>query len=300
MSSQEPGASGNVFYALSIASTRHGAHNGRVIARMLGVLLTVFLVVGGAPQERSTDGAIVRGPTAAKRIALIFTGHEYAEGADAILAALDRRAARASFFLTGDFLRRPGFAPIVRRMAARGHYVGPHSDKHLLYCEWQPPKRTLLSREAYRKDIEDNLRELQRFGIARPRFFLPAYEWLNAEVAAWTVELGLTPVNFTPGTRANADYTENTAPNFVSSDRIVESILEREQRDPHGLNGFLLLMHVGAGTKRTDKLHDRLDGLLGTLQARGYKFVRIDDLLAAIERRPYTASIVDGGFVAML
>ena len=50
------------------------------------------------------DGAVVRGSRATRQLALVFTGHEFAEGAEAILDALARHGAKASFFLTGDFL----------------------------------------------------------------------------------------------------------------------------------------------------------------------------------------------------
>ena len=46
-----------------------------------------------------------------------------------------------------------------------------------------------------------------------------------------------------------------------------------------GLNGFLLLLHLGVGPKRTDKMSDRLDELLTALERRGYQFVRVDELL---------------------
>jgi hypothetical protein len=97
--------------------------------------------------------------------------------------------------------------------------------------------------------------------------------------AAWSASLGLTLVNFTPGTRSNADYTGEADRSFVSSQRIYDSIMAREREDPDGLNGFLLLLHIGAGPGRADKMHDRLGALLDALSARGYRFVRIDDLL---------------------
>ena len=59
----------------------------------------------GAPEV--SHGGIVRGSTVARRIALEFAGHEFAEGGSVILDELARRGARASFFLTGDFLRTP-------------------------------------------------------------------------------------------------------------------------------------------------------------------------------------------------
>ena len=85
----------------------------------------------GGSVQRIEDG-IVRGPVAARRLALVFTGHEFAEGAPVILDALVRHRARASFFLTGTFLRTPAYSGIVERMVRDGHYVGPHSDAHLL------------------------------------------------------------------------------------------------------------------------------------------------------------------------
>jgi peptidoglycan/xylan/chitin deacetylase (PgdA/CDA1 family) len=234
---------------------------------------------GGGLERR--DGGIIRGPIETRRLALVFTGHEFGEGGPAILDALARSHARASFFLTGDFLRARAFQPIVRRIVREGHYLGPHSDRHLLYCAWETGGRTLISREAFDRDVEENLRAIEAFGVGRgrARYFLPAYEWYNAEIAAWSEALGLTLVNFTPGTRSNADYTGEADTGFVSSQRIVDSILARESGDPNGLNGFLLLLHIGAGPGRSDKMHDRFGGLLDELSRRQYRFVRVDDLL---------------------
>lgn len=227
------------------------------------------------------DGAVVRGSRVARHVALVFTGHEFAEGAETILEALARYDAKASFFVTGDFLRNAEFAPLVRRMLAEGHYVGPHSDRHRLYCAWTPDRRTLLTRAEFETDLNGNLRELERFGVTRTqaRFFLPAYERHNRDISDWTNMMGLTLVNLSPGTRSAADYTAENDPNFVSSQVILDSILRRESEDPNGLNGFVLLMHLGAGPERTDKMHLRLPELLSRLKERGYTFERIDHLL---------------------
>ena len=143
----------------------------------------------------------MRGPRESRRLALVFTGHEFAEGGKTILDELAKRRARASFFLTGDFLANPQFQPLVRRIVDEGHYLGPHSDKHLLYCEWGAGKKTLVSRETFTTDLRANLEKIARFGVDRPRYFLPPYEHFNADIAGWTAELGLQLVNFTPGTR---------------------------------------------------------------------------------------------------
>ena len=67
----------------------------------------------------------------------------------------------------------------------------------------------------------------------------------------------------------------------MPSAEIVSSILRAEAADAHGLDGFLLLLHVGAGPRRTDKLHPRFAALLDALAVRGYRFVRVAELLPA-------------------
>src|SRR6478609_2699493 len=51
-----------------------------------------------------SHGGIVRGPTDARKLTLVFTGHTFAEGSQVILDELTKRRAKASFFLTGDFI----------------------------------------------------------------------------------------------------------------------------------------------------------------------------------------------------
>jgi peptidoglycan/xylan/chitin deacetylase (PgdA/CDA1 family) len=227
-------------------------------------------------------GAIVRGPRQGKRLALVFTGDQYAESARPILDALRRRRIRAACFLTGRFLRQGDFRPIVHRARDQGHDLGPHSDQHLLYATWDRPPKLLVSRETFLADLAANDRAFAALGLEPARFpyFLPPYEHYTAEIARWTTAAGRTLINLTPGTLSHTDYMEDDNPRYVSAERIAGSILQAEQTDPDGLNGFLLLMHLGAGPKRTrDHLHDRLDALLDGIAGRGYAFVRIPELL---------------------
>ena len=64
----------------------------------------------------------------------------------------------------------------------------------------------------------------------------------------------------------------------------MDSIKSYEGKDPAGLNGFILLMHIGAGPKRTDKFYDRLDPLIMWLRSKNYEMVRVDDLLSSSPR----------------
>ncbi len=226
------------------------------------------------------EGAIVRGPKDKKRIALVFTGHQFAEGRYVIAEELARHNAQASFFLTGDFLANEEFRSFIDRIYRDGHYVGPHSDKHLLYCPWEGPRKSLLSREEFESDFTANLGALNYLGEQGPypRYFVPPYEHYCLDIVDWAVDLQYVTINYTPGTRSPADYTGEGNPNFVSSKDIFDSIVAREQRDPCGLNGFILLFHTGSGPEREDKFHDRFGDLLNYLGSKGYEFVAIDEL----------------------
>jgi peptidoglycan/xylan/chitin deacetylase (PgdA/CDA1 family) len=233
-------------------------------------------------QCETRDGAIIRGPKDQKRIALVFTGHEFGEGGEVILNELARHKSRASFFLTGAFLTNSEFAFLVDGIQNEWHYIGPHSDRHLLYCAWEEPRRTLVNEDQFQEDllanvvrIPGNPNENRRFA----RYFLPPFEHYNREIADWTRANGWTLINFTPGTRSNADYTGEADRNFASSQKIFNSIVAREHEDPDGLNGFILLLHIGAGPGRADKFHARFGELLDYLAGRGYEFVRVDELL---------------------
>ena len=68
--------------------------------------------------------------------------------------------------------------------------------------------------------------------------------------------------------------------NYVGSDTILQRIKAYEAKDANGLNGFILLMHIGAGPERADKFYTRLPELINWLRSKNYQMVRIDQLLS--------------------
>lgn len=251
----------------------------------LFISATVLLGFQAFGQATFRFGGIVRGDTTSKNIALVLTGHEFAEGGLEILQTLETHSAKASFFLTGDFYRETGFHDLIVKIKDQGHYLGAHSDKHLLYCDWENRDSLLVSKKEFLHDLERNYDELGRFGVrkADAPFFLPPYEWYNDSISAWTKEAGFQLINFSTGTRSHADYTDPSMPNYTGSEKILDSILSYESVSKTGLNGFILLMHIGVGPKRTDKFHRFLPELLRTLEGRGYSFVSISELLRDVD-----------------
>ncbi len=229
------------------------------------------------------EGAIIRGDKTARKLALVFTGDEFADGAGTVVRVLKQRGVKASFFFTGRFYRQADFKSSIQQLKSDGHYLGAHSDEHLLYCDWNKRDQLLISREKFEDDLNKNYVAMQAFGISKnnARFFLPPFEWHNRSISDWTGGMGLRLINYTPGTRSNADYTTPGMKNYVSSKAIMQSIKEYEALDPAGLNGFILILHIGVAPERTDKFYNHLDDLIKWLRRNKYQVVRIDQLLRA-------------------
>lgn len=227
-------------------------------------------------------GVIVRGDTTRNEITLVFTGDSFADGGDHIRKTLKANEVEGAFFLTGNFYENPEFKNLIEGLRDDGHYLGAHSDRHLLYADWSKRDSTLVTKAEFKDDLERNYEKMRGFGLLKKDapYFLPPYEWYNQDIANWTKELNLKLVNFSPGTRSTADYTyPEMAAQYRSSDDIYISILDCEEKTEKGMNGFILLVHIGTDPRRKDKFYDRLGELIVELKKRDYQFVSIHQLL---------------------
>lgn len=225
------------------------------------------------------NGGIIRGDVTRKRICLVFTADDKADGADRIISTLHAQGIRGGFFFTGKFYEM--YPDVIERLVKDGHYVGSHSYGHLLYASWEDRDSLLVTREEFVEDMQKSFAVMEKSGIRwqDARFFIPPYEHYNAVVSSWADELGLQVINFTPGTYSNADYTTPDMKNYRSSKFIIDKILSYEKTQPNGLNGHFMLIHFGTDPSRTDKLYDKLPQLIRTLRKKGYEFVGVEEML---------------------
>ncbi len=179
--------------------------------------------------------------------------------------------------MTGKFLEDVESVQILKRLIKEGHYVGPHSDGHLLYATWENRDSLLVSKEQFNKDLTQNIIKINALGMLNIDKFVAPYEWYNKTIGSWTSERGLQLINLSPGLRTAADYTYPEMGNrYLSSDRIMEQLLSYEEKN--GLHGFIVLVHIGTDPRRTDKFFNRLDKLITVLKNRNYEFVNLDEL----------------------
>ena len=281
-STNEPTMDGTAALIYLLAAKEAGTLPATGGARLKQASQQTPLITGKTHTPLTYDhGAITRGDESKKQLALVFTGDEYGDGISYIARLLQQQKAKASFFFTGRFYRNAAFKPAIAQLIKQGHYLGAHSDQHLLYCDWARSDSLLITKEQFNHDLANNYAAMQLYGINKKDalYFLPPFEWYNDSIAAWTKQQGMQLVNFTPGTYSNADYTTPGMKNYRSSVDILDSIITYEQRKPTGLNGFILLFHIGTHPDRTDKFYHQLPRLINYLRQRKYALVTIKELL---------------------
>ncbi len=225
------------------------------------------------------QGAIIRGDSKKKRVALVFTGDEYFEGLPEITRTLKDQNVKAGFFFTGNLYGNKKATRLIKALIADGHYLGPHSDKHLLYNDWKQRDSLLVSRDSVILDLNNNYKKMQALGIRiDKKLLIPPFEWWNDSVANWVSDEGVQLVSFTPGIPTNADYTyPEMGKAYKSSEVILQKLFEKEASGE--LNGAIILVHVGTDARRKDKLFVRLAELIKKLRSEEYSFERVDNFL---------------------
>lgn len=102
---------------------------GRALAALFITGLTLACFTGGGTVPAGGGAEIRAAPPEEKYIALTFDDGPRQGTTDRLLDGLGERGAHATFFLIGEELA--GREALVRRMAAEGHQVGNHTWSHV-------------------------------------------------------------------------------------------------------------------------------------------------------------------------
>lgn len=109
------------------------------------------------------------------------------------------------------------------------------------------------------------------FDVAIP-MVIGTNNMVTALACQWCNEFGLQLISPTPKTLSNTDISiPEMRDNYYSSNEIYNNITEIESTQ--GLNGYILVFHIGSDSKRKDKFYPKLNALLTNLTKEGYEFV---------------------------
>ncbi len=198
-------------------------------------------------------------PTSRHVVALTFDAGANADGVASILATLHRQQVRATFFLTGNFVR--DFPSAARAIATAGERIGDHTVSH--------PYLTRLSDAAVRQQILGAAQQIIAVTGQNPApLFRFPYGDADVRTIAIANKAGYVPVRWTVDTLG----WEGTA-GHISTAVVAARVLA-------GLRaGEIVLMHVGSNPDdHTTFDADALAQVISELRARGYSFVTLDAL----------------------
>jgi peptidoglycan/xylan/chitin deacetylase (PgdA/CDA1 family) len=203
-----------------------------------------------------------RGPEGSEGVALTFDDGPHPTSTRSVLDVLDRDGAKATFFVLGEKGRR--HPELVREIAARGHLIGLHGDRHDRALSFRSFARV-------RSDLARGLEFFTQVTGERPHLYRPAVGQTNPRIARAARELGLVIVGWSvrgrDGVRSHPDD-------------VVARVAARLR------HGAIVLLHDAA--ERDDREPAAplaLPRILEVMRARGLPSVRLDAWIKRNEAR---------------
>jgi peptidoglycan/xylan/chitin deacetylase (PgdA/CDA1 family) len=244
------------------------------------------------PSAKSSKGlplSFDNGNVSTRIVALTFDGGSQSNAAEDILDTLKSRNVKATVFLSGGFIR--AFPDVVRRFAAEGHETGNHTFSHPHLTAWEQDhthttlpavSAAFLCQELSRTDT---LYYLLTGSHLSPIWRAP-YGEKNRSICEWVQGCGYLHIGWRQGKSWRQGLDSNDwiegeeTPGFHTPEEVLKKIMDMAQEQPHGINGGIILMHLG--TVRKDpktQMHRLLGKLIDDLRGLGYTFATVSEML---------------------
>lgn len=238
------------------------ARAGRPGAALALALATLLLALAAAQalwvRFDLTGRSLRRGPRDGRRAALTFDDGP-SDDTPAVLDALDRAGARATFFVLGEAARRR--PDLVRELARRGHEVALHGHTH--------GKLLAASPARVARELDLCAAAIRDAGVEPSPLFRAPHGFRGPFLGPALRARGLTLVGWTRGV-------------FDTERPGAEVIAERACRRMRP--GEILLLHDGCATPGIDPRRDQTAAAVPEIVARwrrgGFQLVTVSELAA--------------------
>lgn len=248
------------------------------------------------------------GTSVKKLIALTFDGGGHKNAAKAILDTLRSRDVPATMFLTGRFIRKN--SELVRDILADGHEIGNHLATHPHLTSWGETRtQTTLPEISVemigRELIITNKCYKKVTGADMAPFWRAPYGEKNREICQWAQQFGYLHIGWKQARYWRQNFDTNDwvpdpeTPGYYTPEETLIKFNALADLQPHGMNGAIILMHLGTVRKeKKEQIHLILGTLIDQLHEKGYEFVPVSVLLkeSGVDismLRPHNADLAD-------
>ena len=225
--------------------------------------------------------SILRGNVNRKKIALTFDAGSDDSNTLEILQILADHQLTCTLFLTGKFIEQ--HPDLVRRMMEEGHEIGNHTYDHPHLTTYEQNYQHQLLPDISREFIHRQLLETDSVFYSftgehlQPYWRAPFGEY-NDQLLTWAAEAGFLHISWTGSFDTHDWVTDENSSLFKTPNEIYDSIMTMEQEQNFGLNGVIMLMHLGSH-RRENHVYEVLPRLIQSVREKGYVLAKISDLL---------------------
>lgn len=251
------------------------------------VALQNITITSGPPTATYLVNDFSRGNFARQQVALTFDGGSSDNAAAPILDILREHHLPVTIFLTGGFIQK--FPELTKRIVQEGHEVGNHTWNHPHLTSFAADKQNTTLPNVTREFLQEQLsRTAQLFeevtGAKMAPYWRAPYGEHNTEIRQWAAELGYRHVGWTKGrnwqeSMDTMDWVaDTTSQAYHSAEEILAHLLNMAEEKASGLNGGIILTHLGSHRQDGDHFYTVLPRLISGLREKNYTLVKISEL----------------------
>ena len=225
--------------------------------------------------------SIEEGNVENKRLAITFDAGSDSSYTEKILEILEKHNLSCTMFLTGKFIEK--HPNLVKKMVKQGHEFANHTYDHPHLTNYRNNHRQELLKSTTRDFIHQQLYKTDSlfFKITgqhlKPFWRAPFGEY-NTEILTWAAEAGYVHIKWTDTFDTHDWVTDEESELYHTPGEIFDHFMQAEEERPFGLNGVIVLMHLGSD-RNGDHIFEVLPILIQTVQEKGYTLGCISDLL---------------------
>jgi peptidoglycan/xylan/chitin deacetylase (PgdA/CDA1 family) len=252
------------------------------------IALEHLAITYGRPTVDYLAKDLTRGSLERKQVALTFDGGSTDNAAQQILDILRQHQLQVTIFLTGGFIEK--FPEVTRRIVQDGHEVGNHTWSHPHLTTFAQNKQNETLPNVTREFLHDQLNRTAKLfeevtGKQMTLFWRAPYGEHNLQIRQWAAELGYRHIGWTRGrswqeSMDTMDWVADTnSVAYHTSEEILSHLLAMADNETYGINGGIILMHLGSLRTNNDHFYTILPRLISSLREKSYELVKISALV---------------------